>query len=75
MELSGILRRDRGAEGRQDVLGQSLENLMGLVLHASVRSNARVQRADDEAPKYALYLSRSRCNEMLGGVIGAGNSS
>jgi hypothetical protein len=28
--------------------------------------NARVQRADDEALKYALYPYRSRCNEMLG---------
>jgi hypothetical protein len=27
--------------------------------------NARVQRADDEAERRALYRSRSRCNEML----------
>jgi hypothetical protein len=34
--------------------------------------NARVQRADDEALKLALYPYRPRCNEMLGETTHSG---
>ena len=32
----------------------------------NMHANARVQRANDDAAKCALYPYRSRCNEMLG---------
>ena len=65
-----FLQRGRAAETKQ--LSRTPISLQEVSqLHAFFftvrRYNARVQRANDEALKCALYPYRSRCNEMLCG--------
>jgi hypothetical protein len=59
--------RPRQKKSLKPTVAKTLDHATTVTLQVTVvkQHNARVQRADDEAMKLALYPSRSRCNEML----------